>query len=123
MYHALKKLGFQISFPDKDFIPGVGKAEQLIQCIDLSRKVVFVITEDFLESGWNSYAVQMAVTHAFHNHRKRSIIVIIKNNIPIERLPKDLRYIWWCIFSLRWPETENAQAINSFWKEIAVALR
>jgi hypothetical protein len=101
MYQALKNLSFKISFPDKDFLPGVGKAEQLVQCIDNNRKVVFVVTEDFLVSGWNSYAVQMAVTHAFHNHRKRSIVVIIKDNIPIERMPRDLRYIWWCIFSIR----------------------
>jgi hypothetical protein len=123
MYEKLTNLGFQICFPDKDFIPGVGKAEQLVQCIDHSRKVVFVVTEDFLVSGWNSYAVQMAVTHAFHNHRKRSIVVITKDNIPIERMPKDLRYIWWCIFSTRWPDTEEAQAMDSFWQEIAAALR
>ncbi|XP_055998980.1 toll-like receptor 4 [Ostrea edulis] len=123
MYQALTNLGFQISIPDKDFIPGVNKAEQLVQGIDHSRKVVFVITENFLDSGWNSYAIQMAVTHAFHNRRKRSIIVIIKDNIPIERMPKDLRYIWWCIFSIRWPEVRQVQDLDSFWEDVAAALR
>ncbi|XP_055998862.1 toll-like receptor 4 [Ostrea edulis] len=123
MYQTLTNLGFQISIPDKDFIPGVNEAEQLVQGIDHSRKVVFVITENFLDSGWNSYAVQMAVTHAFHNRRKRSIIVIIKDNIPIERMPKDLRYIWWCIFSIRWPDVQQVQDLDSFWKDVAVALR
>ncbi|XP_055998984.1 toll-like receptor 6 [Ostrea edulis] len=123
MYEKLTNLGFQISFPEKDFIPGVWKAEQLVECIDHSRNVVFVVTENFLDSGWNSYAVQMAVTHAFHNLRKRSIIVVIKDNIPIQRMPKALRYIWWCIFSIRWPEIEDVQAMNSFWKNISAALR
>ncbi|XP_055998983.1 toll-like receptor 2 type-2 [Ostrea edulis] len=123
MYEELTNLGFQISFPEKDFIPGVWKAEQLVQCINESRNVVFVVTENFLDSGWNSYAVQMAVTHAFHNLRKRSIIVVIKDNIPIQRMPKTLRYIWWCIFSIRWPENEDVQAMNSFWKNISAALR
>jgi hypothetical protein len=91
--------------------------------MDSSRKIVFVVTENFIDCGWNSYAVQMAVTHAFHGHRERSIIVIIKDNIPIERMPKSLRYIWWCIVSIKWPENEGAQAMSRFWEDIAAALR
>ncbi|XP_055998978.1 toll-like receptor 2 [Ostrea edulis] len=120
LYQALTNLGFEISLPDKDFIPGMSKVDQLIQSIDHSRKVVLVITENFLKSGWNSYAVQMAVTHAFHNNRKRSIIVIIKDNIPIERMPKDLQYIWWCILSIRWPDT--LELMDGFWEDLATTL-
>ncbi|XP_061187160.1 toll-like receptor 1 [Saccostrea echinata] len=120
LYRELVRLGFQISLPDKDFIPGISKAEQLLQCIDDSRKVIIVVTENFLESGWDSYVVQMVVTHAFHNNRQKSIIVIIKDDIPVERIPKDLRYIWWSIISIRWPE--NGGNMISFWEEISTAL-
>uniref|UniRef100_K1PIR8 Toll-like receptor 13 n=1 Tax=Magallana gigas TaxID=29159 RepID=K1PIR8_MAGGI len=120
-YQALTSLGFKISIPDKDFLPGISEAEQLLKCMDQSRKVVIIVTENFLENGWNSYAVQMVVTHAFHNQRERSIIVIIKDDIPIERLPRDLKYIWWTIVSIRWPDgNEN---MDLFWEEIAAALR
>ncbi|XP_062572425.1 toll-like receptor 4 [Saccostrea cucullata] len=107
LYQTLTQRGFQISFPDKDFIPGISKADELLRCVDKSRKVVFIITENFLANGWNSYAVQMTVTHSFHNNRKQSIIVIIKDNITIQRMPKDLRYIWWSIVSIRWPEASE----------------
>ncbi|XP_061186721.1 toll-like receptor 1 [Saccostrea echinata] len=120
LYLELIRLGFQVSLPDKDFLPGISKAEQLLQCIDDSRKVIIVASENFLVSGWESYAVQMVVTHAFHNHRQKSIIVIIKDDIPVERMPKDLRYIWWSIISIRWPE--NGENMNSFWEELSTAL-
>ncbi|XP_061187150.1 toll-like receptor 2 type-2 [Saccostrea echinata] len=120
LYQELKRLGFEISLPDVDFIPGKSKAKQLLQCIDESRKVIIIVTENFLKSGWNSYAVQMVVTHAFHNHRDKSIIVIIKDGIAIERMHKDLRYIWWSIISIRWPETE--ENMNTFWEELSKAL-
>nr|XP_034306625.1 toll-like receptor 4 [Crassostrea gigas] len=120
-YQALTSLGFKISLPDKDFLPGISKSEQLLQCIDQSRKVVIIVTESFLENGWNSYAVQMVVTHAFHNQRERSIIVVIKDDISIARLPRDLKYIWWSIVSIRWPDrNEN---LNKFLDEIVAALR
>ncbi|XP_061187161.1 toll-like receptor 2 [Saccostrea echinata] len=120
LYRELVHLGFQISLPDKDFIPGISKAEQLLQYIDDSRKVIILVTENFLMSGWDSYAIQMVVTHAFHNHRQKSIIVIIKDGIPIERIPKDLRYIWWSIISIRWPE--NGGNMISFWEELSTSL-
>ncbi|XP_062572424.1 toll-like receptor 4 [Saccostrea cucullata] len=121
LYQTLTQRGFQISFPDKDFIPGISKADELLRCVDKSRKVVFIITENFLANGWNSYAVQMTVTHSFHNNRRQSIIVIIKDNITIQRMPKDLRYIWWSIVSIRWPETSDL--MEQFWDELDRALK
>ena len=119
-YQVLSNRGLKISLPDKDFVPGLSKVEQMLQCIDDSRKVVFVVTENFLENGWSSYTVQMVVTHAFHNKRERSIIVIIKDDIPIERMPRDLKFVWWSIVSIRWPNCE--ENMDSFWDEITEAL-
>ncbi|XP_078309800.1 toll-like receptor 4 [Crassostrea virginica] len=120
LYQVLSNRGLKISLPDKDFVPGLSTVEQMLQCIDDSRKVVFVVTEKFLENGWSSYTVQMVVTHAFHNKRERSIIVIIKDDIPIERMPRDLKFVWWSIVSIRWPNCE--ENMGSFWDEITAAL-
>ncbi|XP_061193394.1 toll-like receptor 13 [Saccostrea echinata] len=103
LYPKLERLNIKVWLKDRDSIPGDWEAEEIVKCINESRKVLFVITECFLESGWASYAVQMAVTHAFHNQRQSSIVVIIKDNIPLERLPNDIKNIWWCIEYLRWP--------------------
>ncbi|XP_022302850.2 toll-like receptor 4 [Crassostrea virginica] len=119
-YQVLRNRGLKISLPDKDFIPGLSKVEQMLQCIDDSRKVVFIVTEKFLENGWSSYNVQMVVTHAFHNKRERSIIVIIKDDIPIERMPRDLKFVWWSIINIRWPHCE--ENMEFFWDEITAAL-
>ncbi|XP_062566876.1 toll-like receptor 2 type-2, partial [Saccostrea cucullata] len=103
LYQKLKSLNIKAWLKDKDSTPGKWEAEEIVKCINESRKVLFVITECFLESGWASYAVQMAVTHAFHNQRQSSIVVIIKDDIPLERLPNDIKNIFWCIEYLRWP--------------------
>ena len=116
IYQVLSNRGLKISLPDKDFLPGLSKVEQMLQSIDESRKVVFIVTEKFLENGWSSYTVQMVVTHSFHNKRERSIIVII----PIERMPRDLKFVWWSIVSIRWPNCE--ENMGSFWDEITAAL-
>ncbi|XP_062603140.1 toll-like receptor 4 [Saccostrea cucullata] len=91
LYEKLTRQGIRVSLPEKDFIPGLSKAKEMLRCIDNSRKVMFVITEEFLESGWESYAVQMTVTHAFHNHKEQSIVVLMKDDISPAKMPKDLR--------------------------------
>jgi hypothetical protein len=121
LYHELTKRNMRLSLPDKDFLPGLNKADEMLRCIDDSRKVVFVVTETFLKSGWESYAVQMTVTHAFHNHREGSMVVLMKDNIPIIRMPKDLRYIWWSLEIIKLSDFENN--MDRFWDDISALLR
>jgi hypothetical protein len=96
-----------MSLPEKDFIPGFSKADEMLRCIDNSRKVMFVVSELFLQSGWESYTVQMTVTHAFHNHREGSLIVLMKDDIPTMRMPKDLRNVWWTLDVIKLSEFET----------------
>uniref|UniRef100_A0A8W8JAA1 TIR domain-containing protein n=1 Tax=Magallana gigas TaxID=29159 RepID=A0A8W8JAA1_MAGGI len=87
---------------------GRWESEEIVGCINESRKVMFIMSESFLERGWHSYAVQMAITHAFHNQRQGSIVVIIKDGLPLDRLPNEIKNIWWCIEHFRWPEDDNS---------------
>jgi hypothetical protein len=121
LYQELTKRSVKVSLPDKDFIPGLDKADELLRCIDESRKVLFVITETFLKSGWGSYAVQMTVTHAFHNHREGSMIVLMKDDIPIIRMPRDLRYVWWSLEVVKLSDFENS--FDRFWDNISALLQ
>jgi hypothetical protein len=105
-----------MSLPEKDFIPGFSKADEMLRCIDNSRKVMFVVSEMFLQSGWESYAVQMTVTHAFHNHREGSLVVLMKDDIPTMRMPKDLRNVWWTLDVIKLSEFESN--LDRVWEHI-----
>lgn len=121
LYNELTKQGIQVSLPDKDFVPGISKADELLRCIDDSRKVVFVITDEFLACGWESYAVQMTITHAFNTQREGSLIILIKDNIPLERMPKDLKYVWWAVKSVHFSDFQNNP--NDVWRHICNLIR
>nr|XP_022293708.1 toll-like receptor 13 [Crassostrea virginica] len=111
LYPRLEHLNMKSWLKDKDSIPGGWEAEEIVKCINDSRKVMFVISDSFLDVGWSSYAVQMAVTHAFHNRRQESIVVIIKDNVLLDRLPNDIKNIWWCIKYFRWTGSETDEEI------------
>jgi hypothetical protein len=107
LYLELTKRDVKMSLPEKDFIPGFSKADEMLRCIDNSRKVMFVVSEMFLLSGWESYTVQMTVTHAFHNHQEGSLVVLMKDDIPTMRMPKDLRNVWWTLDVIKLSEFES----------------
>ncbi|CAC5369405.1 unnamed protein product [Mytilus coruscus] len=67
--------GFSLCLYHKDFKGGTPIAECIVEAINSSRKVAFVITEDFLESSWGTYEIEMTRTHAFQEGRESMIIV------------------------------------------------
>nr|XP_019921215.2 toll-like receptor 4 [Crassostrea gigas] len=111
LYPKFEKMNLKTWLKDKDSTPGSWESEEIVNCINMSRKVMFIVSESFLDIGWSSFAVQMAITHAFHNHRQGSIVVIIKDELPLDKLPNEIKNIWWCIEHCRWPENETNEEI------------
>lgn len=119
LYPKLERLGVTAWLTDKDSIPGRPRTEEIVSCVTESRKVMFVVSERFMDKGWFSYAVQMAITHAFHNQRQRSIVVLIKDGVPLERLPEEIKTIWWCIEHFRWPENDDTSSDELILSELS----
>ncbi|XP_052707480.1 toll-like receptor 2 [Crassostrea angulata] len=123
LYPKLERLGVTAWLTDKDSIPGRPRSEEIVSCVTESRKVMFVVSESFMDKGWFSYAVQMAITHAFHNQRQRSIVVLIKDGVPLERLPDEMKNIWWCIEHFRWPENDGTCSDEVILSELSNILK
>ena len=56
--HLTEDMNIAICVHDKDFIPGRSIANEILRCIDQSRKVIFVVTRSFLECDWGNYRVR-----------------------------------------------------------------
>lgn len=119
LYPKFERLGVKAWMTDKDSIPGRPISDEIVNCVTESKKVMFVVSESFMDKGWFSYAVQMAITHAFHNQLQRSIVVLIKDGVPLERLPEEIKNIWWCIEHFRWPENDNTSSDELIISELA----
>jgi hypothetical protein len=100
----LATLGFNLCFDEKSFIAGNPVGENIIQAIDSSRKVIFIITENFLNSDWGSYELEMTRMHAFQRDNDNMVIVVLKDDIPMERIPHVLQSMWFKITCVKWPK-------------------
>ncbi|XP_048774432.2 toll-like receptor 1 isoform X3 [Ostrea edulis] len=122
LYQNLTNSDMKVCLDEKNFIPGRLIAEEIVRCIDESRKILFVITRNFLQSKWAGYEVQMAITHAFHNHVESKIVVLLKDKIPLGDMPEQLKRIWWKIVCSKWPMTGMDRDERLFWETLNLSI-
>ena len=101
----------KVSIHDKDFIPGRNIANEILRCIDTSRKVIFVITQSFLKSDWTNYELEMARIHAFRSGRS-GLIIILKDGLQIKEMPELLKRMWWKVVCAKWPVDGNSDGVD-----------
>ena len=114
----LEREGFRLMYPDFHFNLGEYDSENILDAIDNSRRIIFVITRDFLTDEWCKHHMQVARCHAFRKQSDNFIIVIIRDNIPLHEIPKSLQRIWIRVNCLRWPLDEDEEDVRQFWKKL-----
>ncbi|XP_063423075.1 toll-like receptor 4 [Mytilus trossulus] len=77
----------------RDFLPGNLIADNIVEAVSHSRKVILVISETFLESSWCEFELDMARMQMFQESRNMLIVVLVQN-IPAKSMPKSLLRIW-----------------------------
>ena len=116
-----RDINMNICIYDKDFIPGRSIASEILRCIDQSRKVIFVVTRNFLSSDWGNYELEMARIHAFRSGRS-GLLIILKDELAIEEMPDLLKRMWWKIVCMKWPNNEQPDDLEVFWHNLKIAM-
>ncbi|CAG2252777.1 unnamed protein product [Mytilus edulis] len=106
-HDKVNSMGFELCLHDKDFIAGESIAVNVLNAIDSSRKVIFIITHEFLKSSWGSYEMEMTRMHAFQKGREDMVIVVVKDDIKITDMPEVMKNMWIKITCIQWPNDDN----------------
>lgn len=110
---------FRLCISDRDFLPGGAITENIVENLDKSRKAIFLITEQFLNSEWQSFELSMGQVKLFDN-RKNMIILLFLEKIDRDDIPKRLRGLMRHVPRLNWPKKENKRRV--FWKKLKLLL-
>ena len=122
LYNRLtEEMKMKICIHDKDFIPGRLITSEILRCIDQSRKVIFVVTRNFLESEWGIYELEMARIHAFRRGRS-GLLLILKDELLIDEMPDLLKRMWWKIVCMKWPVDDRSEERKLFWHNLKIAM-
>ena len=120
-----KNQGFRLGLHERDFEAGKYIANNIINAINTSKKIIFVISSSFLKSDWGQYKLDMTRMHMFQQN-KEMLIVIILEDMSIRRMPVRLQQICGSITCLEADDIvrgcSNPDSSHTFWKRLNQAM-
>ncbi|GAB6028051.1 hypothetical protein CHUAL_002270 [Chamberlinius hualienensis] len=99
---------------ERDFLIGDSIVNNVIQCIDVSRKSVFLLTNKFLKSQWCQWELQIA-QHKLFEDKTDVLVLIVLEDLVVSEIPLLLKKLMATKTYLKWPNSNNDIEIKIFW--------
>ena len=99
--------GYTLSLHYREFPPGAAIVDSIVNFIYDSRRIVVVVTPKFLDSEWCNFEVNQGLRRAIK--RPNSLIVVMLNEMPVDRLPKPLRSFLSDVTFLLWDDGKREE--------------
>uniref|UniRef100_A0A3B4TA70 Toll-like receptor 18 n=3 Tax=Seriola dumerili TaxID=41447 RepID=A0A3B4TA70_SERDU len=113
---------YRLCIHERDFMPGRWIIDNIIENIESSRKVIFVLSRHFVNSEWCNYELYFAQQRAM-GKTFSDVILVVKEPIDPSSLPSKyckLKKMLSTKTYLEWPQQVNQQAF--FWEQLRSVL-
>ncbi|XP_026213132.1 toll-like receptor 1 [Anabas testudineus] len=115
--------GLRICQHEKNFVPGKTIIENIINCVEKSRRSVFVLSAHFVKSEWCHYELYFA-SHQRLTRGSDSIVLVLLEPLPQYLIPSkyyQLKSMMKRHTYLEWPQDRAKQRL--FWANLRAALQ
>ncbi|XP_045900400.1 toll-like receptor 18 [Micropterus dolomieu] len=113
---------YRLCIHERDFMPGRWIIDNIIDNIDSSRKVIFVLSRHFINSDWCNYELYFAQQRSM-GKTFSDVILVVKEPIDPSSLPSKYCRLKKMLSNktyLEWPQQVNQQVF--FWAQLKSAL-
>uniref|UniRef100_UPI003AADB829 toll-like receptor 18 n=1 Tax=Centroberyx gerrardi TaxID=166262 RepID=UPI003AADB829 len=113
---------YRLCIHERDFMPGKWIIDNIIENIESSRKVIFVLSRHFVNSEWCNYELYFAQQRAM-GKTFSDVILVVKEPIDPNSLPSKyckLKKMLSTKTYLEWPQQDKQQAF--FWAQLKSVL-
>ncbi|KAM7417699.1 hypothetical protein PAMA_017377 [Pampus argenteus] len=115
--------GLRICHHEKNFVPGKTIIENIITCVEKSRRSVFVLSAHFIKSDWCHYELYFA-SHQRLARGSDSIVLVLLEPLPQYMIPSkyyQLKIMMDRHTYLEWPQDRAKHRL--FWANLRAALQ
>ncbi|XP_069031132.1 toll-like receptor 18 [Embiotoca jacksoni] len=109
---------YRLCIHERDFMPGRWIIDNIIENIECSRKVIFVLSRNFVNSEWCNYELYFAQQRAM-GKTFSDVILVVKEPIELTSLPSKyckLKKMLSTKTYLEWPQQAKQQPL--FWAQL-----
>ena len=110
----------KLCIKSRDFIPGYSLIESISENIHQSRKTIFVLSPNFVESNWCHHEMEMAKMMLLDENLD-VITLVLLHNIPDNKMSLSLRQLLCKKDYLKWPKDRAGQRL--FWQSLRQELK
>ncbi|XP_070541112.1 toll-like receptor 2 [Ptychodera flava] len=110
---------FKLCIKDRDYIPGVAIATNIDECVHASDKVVFILSDDFIEDQFCIFELEMALQRLFDELRDVIILVELQP-VPEDKLPRLIRLLKCRKKCFQW--TDDTLGQEMFWTQLKLEI-
>nr|XP_020480089.1 toll-like receptor 1 [Monopterus albus] len=115
--------GLRISHHEKNFVPGKSIIENIISCVEKSRRSMFVLSAHFIKSEWCHYELYFA-SHQRVSRGSDSVVLVLLEPLPQYLIPSkyyQLKSMMSRHTYLEWPQDRAKHRL--FWANLRAALQ
>ncbi|XP_013383989.1 toll-like receptor 13 [Lingula anatina] len=112
--------GFKLCLHDRDFIVGHDILDNIVDALEVSRKTILVLSNNFAQSQWCQLEMTMA-HHKLFDENKDILVLILLEDIKPENLSNRLTLLLRKQTYIEWPREEEGQDL--FWERVKAALQ
>ncbi|XP_060074967.1 toll-like receptor 4 [Ylistrum balloti] len=106
----------QLCLHERDFEIGESISQNIVNCLQKSKRILFVISAEYINARWCDFELEMANMERVQRGCTNSIIVAIKGEIPADEMPRTVRNIWQHVTCIIYPLDEtDMDAFELFW--------
>jgi Leucine-rich repeat (LRR) protein len=116
-----KRESINVCLHERDFQVGYGILENIVSCMDRSRCLLLLVSENFLLSQWCQFEMNLA-QHRLLETRREKLILVLLEDIPVKKQPKTLKYLMRTKTYIKWPSEGSDDEKKLFWKRLKKAI-
>nr|KAG5692578.1 hypothetical protein BaRGS_024138 [Batillaria attramentaria] len=111
-------LGLELCVHQRDFIPGQNIVDNIVHCVQNSKKVMMLFSANFAKSHWCQFELNLCLNHVMENDDM--LLVVMLEDIPSRDLTPAMMAVMKTTTYIEWFDHDDARA--SFWGRLLIAL-
>lgn len=108
----------------RDFLPGHWILDNIMHAMERSRRTIFVLSENFVQSDWCRYELDFSHLRLFEGATGEPAILILLEPLNKDHIPRRFCTLHKLLSSttyLEWPQGE--EKVSEFWEALRSAVR
>nr|KAG5691243.1 hypothetical protein BaRGS_015211 [Batillaria attramentaria] len=112
------RLGLRLCLHERDFIPGKHIVDNIVHCVESSKKVMMLFSADFARSPWCQFELTLCLTHVMDNDD--ALLVVRLHDVASRDMTSAMMAVMKTTTYIEWEDQADARA--SFWGRLRIAL-